>query len=55
MAATKETPMLYVFSNRNGVQIAWNYEAPRAFKDEVKNAPKKRGSMMDFVRGWTIG
>ncbi len=46
--------MLYVFRNNNGVQIAWNSETPRAFKD-ARTSDREKRSMFGFIRTWSLG
>ncbi len=42
--------MLYVFRNNDGVQIAWNSEAPKAFRQSRPSDNKRRMSIFGFIR-----
>lgn len=47
--------MLYIFSNNSGVQIAWNSETPRAFRNARASDNGKRSSLFGFIRTSNIG
>lgn len=42
--------MLYVFRNNNGLQIAWNSEAPKAFRQSRPSDNARRMSIFGFIR-----
>ncbi len=42
--------MLYVFRNNNGLQIAWNSEAPKAFRNSRPSDSTRRMSIFGFIR-----
>jgi len=42
--------MLYVFKNGNGLQIAWNSEAPKAFRQSRASDNTRRMSIFGFIR-----
>lgn len=46
--------MLYIFKNNKGVQIAWDSEAPRAFRDARTSDSEKR-SIFGFIRISNLG
>jgi hypothetical protein len=47
--------MLYIFKNNNGVQIAWNSEAPRSFRNARASDNQKRSSLFGFIRTSSAG
>ncbi|AYD00981.1 hypothetical protein [Neorhizobium sp. NCHU2750] len=47
--------MLYIFRNNNGVQIAWNGETPRAFRNSRPSDHQKRSSLFGFIRTSNAG
>ncbi len=42
--------MLYVFKNSNGLQIAWNSETPKAFRQTRPSDISRRMSLFGFIR-----
>jgi hypothetical protein len=46
----EETPMLYVFKNNNGLQIAWNSEVPRRQLDTRSQQLDTRFSLWGLIR-----
>jgi hypothetical protein len=47
--------MLYVFKNSNGVQIAWNSEAPRTPKDRRPTVSERLLAVIGFPRASSLG
>ncbi|WJH40071.1 hypothetical protein N7E02_26040 [Aliirhizobium terrae] len=47
--------MLYVFKNSNGVQIAWNSEAPRTPRDRRPTVSERLLTAIGFARTPNLG
>ncbi|WP_162894885.1 hypothetical protein [Rhizobium terrae] len=47
--------MLYIFRNRNGVQIAWNAKAPHRAAENRSRQLDTRFSLLGFIRTNSIG
>jgi hypothetical protein len=47
--------MLYVFKNSNGVQIAWNSEAPRAQRERRPSFGERLSMAVGFIRTSNLG
>jgi len=54
-AARGNTRMLYVFRNNNGLQIAWNSEVPKAFRQSRSSDKARRMSIFGFIRTSSSG
>ncbi|SFB38233.1 hypothetical protein SAMN03159496_03286 [Rhizobium sp. NFR07] len=47
--------MLYVFSSKNGVQIAWNSEVPRASRERRPTFGERLSTAIGFIRTSNLG
>lgn len=47
--------MLYIFKTNSGVQIAWNSETPRAFRNARASDNQKRSTLFGFIRTSSAG
>jgi hypothetical protein len=51
----EETPMLYIFKNNDGVQIAWNSALPKRDRQSRKQQLDTRFSLLGFIRTSNAG
>ncbi|PST62833.1 hypothetical protein C9E91_11190 [Rhizobium sp. SEMIA4064] len=51
----EETPMLFIFNNKNSIQIAWNSKVPSRHPDNRLQQLDTRFGLVGFIRTYSAG
>lgn len=53
--ASRKNPVLYIFNNNGGIQIAWNATLPQTGQTVRQNRRDKSFSLLGFIRTLSAG